>query len=162
MKSNEDLFNQKSSEGENEAPPTIEEEEAMIRSVAEITRVNLEDDNDPVAQTINLAIRDLNPQRIFKFCKHLHVLYTDIGGIYAQMYGLGSAGGKLVYCDIKDRAIQGMQLDGILEILKLRFCKACDELSPRPENWHWTRDWYREQLANMPKGLERYLRQQHS
>ena len=130
----------------------------MIRSIAEMTRVNLEDDNDPVAQTINLAIRDLNPERILKFCEHLHILYTDVGGIIAQMYGLGSAGGKLLYCDIKDKAIQGMQFDGILEVFKWRLCEGCEKQSPRPEDWHWTREWQRERLSNMPQGLERYLR----
>ena len=161
MKSNEDLFDQKPSPDENQAPLSLEEEEAMIRSIAEMTRVNLEDDNDPVAQTINLAIRDLNPERILKFCEHLHMLYTDVGGIFAQMYGLGSAGGKLVYCEIKDKAIEGMQLDGILEVFKWRLCEGCEKQSPRPEDWHWTREWQRERLANMPEGLKRYLRQSH-
>lgn len=158
MKSNEDLLEQKPSPDENQAPLSLEEEAAMIRSSAEMTRVNLEDDNDPVAQTINLAIRDLNPERILKFCEHLHMLYTDVGGIFAQMYGLGSAGGKLVYCEIKDKAIEGMQLDGILEVFKWRLCEGCEKQSPRPEDWHWTREWQRERLANMPEGLERYLR----
>jgi len=157
MKSNEDLFEQKPNTDENQAPLSLEEEEAMIRSVAEMTRVNLEDDNDPVAQTINLAIRDLNPERILKFCEHLHMLYTDVGGIFAEMYGLGSAGGKLVYCEIKDKAMEGMQLDGIIELLKWQLCEGCEKQSPRPEDWHWTREWHRERLANMPEGLKRYL-----
>lgn len=161
MKSNKDLFEQKPSPDKNQAPISLEEEAAMIRSVAEMTRVNLEDDNDPVAQTINLAIRDLNPERILKFCEHLHILYTSVGGIFAQMYGLGSAGGKLVYCEIKDKAVEGMQFDGILEIFKWRFCKGCEDLSPRPEDWHWTREWQRERQAKMPEGLKRYLRQSH-
>jgi hypothetical protein len=158
MKSNEDLFEQKPRLDESQAPLSLEEEEAMIRLAAEMTRVNLEDDNDPVAQTINLAIRDLNPERILRFCEHLHILYTDVGGIFAQMYGLGSAGGKLVYCEIKDKAIEGMQLDGILEVFKWRLCEGCEKQSPRPEDWHWTREWQRERLANLPEGLERYLR----
>jgi hypothetical protein len=161
MKSNEDLFDQKPSPDENQAPLSLEEEESMIRSIAEMTRVNLEDDNDPVAQTINLAIRDLNPERILKFCEHLHILYTDVGGIFAEMYGLGSAGGKLLYCDLKDKAIEGMQLDGILEVFKWRLCEGCEKQSPRPGDWHWTRDWQRERLANMPEGLKRYIRQSH-
>jgi len=157
MKSNEDLLEQKPSPDENQTPLSLEEEAAMIRWAAEMTGVDLEDDNDPVAQTINLAIRDLNPERILKFCDHLHMLYTDIGGIFAQMYGLGSAGGKLVYCETKDKAIEGMQLDGMLEVFKLRFCEGCDKQSPRPEDWHWTREWQRERLTKMPTGLERYL-----
>jgi hypothetical protein len=158
MKANEDLFEQKPSSDQNQIPLTLEEEDAMIRSVAEMTRVDLEDDNDPVAQTINLAIRDLNPERICKFCEHLHVLYTSAGGIFAQMYGLGSAGSKLLYCEIIDKAIQGMQLDGILEVFKWRFCEGCERRSPSPKDWHFTREWQRERLANMPPGLERYLK----
>jgi len=159
MKSNEDLFEKKPSSDKNQTPLSLEEEAAMIRSVAEMTRVNLEDDNDPIAQTINLAIRDLNPDRILKFCKHLHVQYTSIGGIYAQLYGLGSAGGKVIYCEIKDEAVEGMQLDGILEVFKWRLCKECEMRSPRPEDWKLTREWKRERQANMPEGLKRYLRQ---
>jgi hypothetical protein len=161
MKSNEDLFNVTSRPAENQTPLSLEEEAAMIRSVAEMTRVNLEDDDDPVAQTINLAIRDLNPERILKFCEHLHILYTSVGGIFAQMYGLGSAGGKLIYCEIKDKAIEGMQFDGILEVFKWRLCKGCERQSPRPEDWHWTREWHRERQARMPEGLKRYLKQSH-
>ena len=161
MKSNEDIFEEKTSPHENQTPLSLEEEAAMIRSVAEMTRVNLEDDDDPITQTINLAIRDLNPERILKFCKHLHVQYTSIGGIYAQLYGLGSAGGKVIYCEIKDKAIEGMQLDGILEVFKWRLCKECEIRSPRPEDWNLTREWKRERQANMPEGLKRYLRQSH-
>jgi len=161
MKTNEDLFEKKPSSDKNQTPLSLEEEAAMIRSVAEMTRVNLEDDDDPIAQTINLAIRDLNPERILKFCKHLHVQYTSIGGIYAQLYGLGSAGGKVIYCEIKDKAVEGMQLDGILEVFKWRLCKECEMRSPRPEDWNLTREWKRERQANMPEGLKRYLRQSH-
>jgi len=159
MKLNEDLFKEKPSLDEDQTPISLEEEAAMIRMVAGMTRVNLEDDNDPVAQTINLAIRDLNPERILKFCEHLHILYTFVGGIFAQMYGLGSAGGKLVYCEIKNVAVEGMQFDDILEVFKWRSCKGCETHSPRPEAWHWSREWQRERQANMPKGLKRYLRQ---
>ena len=159
MKSNEDLLEKKPSSDKNETPLSFEEEAAMIRSFAETTRVNLKDDNDPIAQTINLAILDLNPERILKFCKHLHVQYTSIGGIYAQLYGLGSAGGKVIYCEIKDKAIEGMQLDGILEVFKWRLCKECEMRSPRPEDWNLTREWKRERQANMPEGLKRYLQQ---
>jgi hypothetical protein len=158
MKANEDLFEQKPSSDENQVPLTLEEEEALIRSVADMTRVDLEDDNDPVAETINLAILDLNPERIFKFCDHLHLLYTSPGGIFAQMHGLGSAGGKLLYCEIKDKAIQGMQLDGMLGIFKWRYCEGCERHSPRPQDWHFTREWHRERLANIPPGLDRYLK----
>ncbi len=161
MKSNEDLFKQKPSPDKNQTPLSLEEEAAMIRSIAEMTRVNLEDDSDPVAQTINLAIRDLNPERILRFCEHIYILYTSIGGIFAQMYGLCSAGGKLVYCEIKDQTIEGMQFDGILDVFKWRLCEGCEKQSPRPEDWHWTREWQRERQANMPEGLKRYLRQSH-
>lgn len=159
MKSNEGLFEQKPSPGEKQTPPNLEEEAATIRLFAELTRVNLEDDEDPIAQTINLAIRDLNPERILKFCKHLHVQYTSIGGIYAELYGLGSAGGKVIYCDNKDEAAEGMQLDDILEVFKWRLCKVCEMRDPRPEDWKLTREWKRRRQANMPEGLKRYLRQ---
>lgn len=159
MKSNEkELWGIEPSSNNNKTPLSLEEEAATIRSVAKMTRVDLEDDDDPIAQTINLAIRDLNPERIVKFCKHLHVQYTSSGGIYADQYGLGSAGGKVIYCELKDKAVEGMQLDGILEVFKLRSCKECEMRSPRPEKWKLTREWKRERQANMPEGLIRYLR----
>jgi len=162
MKSNEeDLYNQKPSADENQTPLSLEEEAAMIRSVAEMTRVNLEDEDDPIAQTINLAILDLNPERILKYCEYLHVQYTSIGGIFAQLYGLGSAGGKVIYCEKKDEAVEGMQLDGILEVFKWRFCQGCKMRSPRPDDWKLTREWKRERQANMPEGLKRYLLQSY-
>jgi len=160
MKSSEkELWGMEPSSNKNKTPLSLEEEAAAIRSVAKMTRVDLENDDDPIAQTINLAIRDLNPEIILKFCEHLHVQYTSAGGIYAQLYGLGSAGGKVIYCEIKDKAMEGMQLDGILEFFKLRYCNECEMRSQRPEKWNLTREWKRERQANMPEGLKRYLRQ---
>jgi len=161
MKSTEDSLELKPIAAESQTQLSLEEEAAMIRSVAEMTRIDLEDDNDPVAQTINLGIRDLNPERILKFCEHLHILYRSVGGIFAEMYGLRSAGSKLVYCESKDKAVEGMEFDLILSLFKLQYCEGCKRQSSRPTNWIWSREWQRERQANMPEGLKSYLRQSH-
>jgi len=135
---------------------TLEQEVETVKSLAKLTGLDLDNENDSVAQMINLGIRDLNPERVLKFCQHLHVAITSYG-LPGELFGLPTAGSKLLYCDMKDVAIGGMQLDDISAIFQSSYCNGCANREPHPDTWHCTRQWLRERARNMPAGLIKTL-----
>jgi len=136
---------------------TEEEEVTAIKKLAKFSGVDLSDESDEIAQMINLGIRDKNPERVLRFCQHLYWIVTSYG-IPGEMFGLPTAGGKLLYCDVIGRATGGMSLDGIFEVFKQQHCKNCPNRLPHPETWRWTRQWQRERDKNMPEGLRKILK----
>ena len=138
------------------AEMTEEEEVAAIKKLAEFTGVDLGDENDEIAQMINLGIRDKNPERVLKFCQHLHWVITSYG-LPGELFALPTAGGKLLYCDLKERALGGMSLDGILKMFQNQHCNSCLNRIPHPDNWQWTRQWQYERNKNIPEGLRKIL-----
>lgn len=142
---------------ETKAKLTEEEEVTAIKELARLSGVDLSDESDEIAQMINLGIRDKNPERVLRFCQHLYWVITSYG-IPGEMFGLPTAGGKLLYCNLKKEAIGGMSLDEILEIFKRQHCKNCPNRLPHPETWQWTRQWQREIDKSMPDGLRKILK----
>lgn len=140
-----------------EAELTEEEEVTAIRELAKFSGLDLSDESDEIAQVINLGIRDRNPERVLRFCQHLYWAITSYG-IPGEMFGLPTAGGKLLYCSLKKEAIGGMSLDEMLEIFKRQYCENCRNRLPHPSTWRWTREWQRERDKNMPDGLRKMLR----
>jgi hypothetical protein len=141
---------------ETRAKLTEDEEVIAIKELAKLSGVDLSDESDEIAQMINLGIRDKNPERVLKFCQHLHCVITSYG-LPGELFGLPTAGGKLLYCELKERAIEGMSLDKILEIFKWQHCESCQHRLPHPENWRWSRQWQYERDKNRPRGLQKML-----
>jgi len=124
-----------------EEPDIPREEEYQIYiQMAQALGINLNDPNDMVAQIVNVGLKDLNPERVLKNCKHLFV-YIGHYGIPAEMLKLYTAGSKYLRCLKKDVAIGGQSLDGIYDSMKLEYCNACEYVDPWPNDWKWTRSW---------------------
>ena len=118
----------------------IEEEYQIYIQMAQAMGINLDDPNDQIAQIIRIGLRDFNPERVLKNCRHLFV-YVGHYGIPAQMLGLNTAGSKYLRCLKKDIAICGLSLDGIWETMSQQNCSKCENREPWPEDWKWTRSW---------------------
>ena len=118
----------------------IEEEYQIYIQMAQAMGINLDDPNDRIAQIVNIGLKDLNPERVLKNCKHLFV-YVGHYGIPAQMLKLYTAGSKYLRCTKKDVAIGGQSLDGIYDSLKREHCSKCKDADPWSEGWKWTRSW---------------------
>ena len=119
--------------------PTEEEYQIYIQ-MAQAMGVNLDDPNDRIAQIVNIGLKDLNPERVLKNCKHLFV-YIGHYGIPAKMLKLYTAGSKYLRCVKKDVAIGGQSLDGLYDSMKHDYCSGCKDVDPWPDDWKWTRSW---------------------
>lgn len=124
-----------------EEPDTpIEEEYQIYIQMAKAMGINLDDHNDQMAQIVNIGLKDLNPERVLKNCKHLFV-YIGHYGLPAKMLKLYTAGSKYLRCLKKDVAIGGHSLDGIYDSMKHDYCSGCKDVDPWPDDWKWTRSW---------------------
>ena len=142
-----------------QSPPrkiSDEEELNMIKFLVKRAGVNLDDEDDEIANIINIGIRDRNPERVLQFCQHLHVVITSYG-LIGEMFGLPTAGGKLLYCDLTNHCVGGMSLDGIFDLFKTEYCDNCKKREPHPETWKWSAEWQEERDKNRPDGLKRIL-----
>lgn len=118
----------------------MEEEYQIYIQTAQAMGINLDDSNDRIAQIVNIGLRDYNPERVLKNCKHLFV-YIGHYGIPAEMLKLYTAGSKYLRCLKKDVAMGGQSLDVIYDLMKQEHCKGCEYVDPWPNDWKWTRSW---------------------
>jgi hypothetical protein len=139
----------RSTTGPNDTPPsrdidklTNDEIDRMHRRLLEAGGVNV-DGTDELSRLARLGLKDRNPERALKHCKHLHVEIVNFGPIWS-LVGLPSTGRKLLYCALKDVFTEGHSLDEILDEFKKTYCNKCDSCSPRPTDWKWKYRWQRE------------------
>jgi hypothetical protein len=121
---------------------TDEQEEEMLKHLLKIGGIDITSDDD-LASLARIGLKDRNPERILKFCENLHTEIVNYGPIW-DMVALPSTGTKILYCEKKEVAIFGRQLDLLLESMKQKNCANCNEQCSRPNNWKWTHEWQRE------------------
>jgi hypothetical protein len=120
---------------------TDEQEEEMLKHLLKVGGIDITSD-DELAQLARIGLKDRNPERILKFCKNLHTEIINYGPIW-DMVALPSTGTKILYCEKKEVAIFGTQLDLLLESMKQRNCANCKEQCSRPNSWKWTHEWHK-------------------
>jgi hypothetical protein len=106
--------------------------------------VDLTNENDEVAQIINIGLRDLNPERVLKNCQHLF-LQVGGGGVPAQMLGLQTAGFKTLFCTKFGHGWEALELDGAYSLMHKEHCEKCKVCEPHPASWKWNREWQEQQ-----------------
>ncbi len=127
-----------------DAEPSIDEEKRMIRVMAMSLGIDLDNDQDEIANVVRIGLRDLDPTRVLKTCRHLF-LALGSSGIPAVMLGLPTAGWKTLWCTLHNYGIGGMKLDDLHKWLVDEHCSTCADRHPFPESWTWNRDWQSEQ-----------------
>jgi len=132
--------------------PSLEEEEKIIRDLLRDGGIDIEGD-DELAKLARIGLKDRNPERILKHCKHLFVDIVTYGPIW-NMVALPETGMKILYCE-KTGCIMGQSLDELLESFKNSNCKTCNFHSPRSNDWKWTRKWQRERVQ--PEGMKKTI-----
>ena len=131
-----------------ESEPTATEPvaiEQMVRQMARGLGVNLDDPNDSTAQVLRIGIKDYNPERVLRECQHLYVR-PGPHGIPAQMMGLPTAGSKEICCTKHHYRTSALSLDVGYEFFKSSHCARCDDLSPHPPGWKWSRIYQKAQF----------------
>lgn len=141
-----------------ESTITDEEEENMIMYLLKIGGINLNSD-DELAQLARIGLKDRNPERILKYCEHLHVEILNYGRIW-DMVALPSTGTKILHCEKTGKSIIGRELDHLLAGMKEEDCVGCKYHSPRPVDWKWNREWHRkrETPRSMKKAMDNFFK----
>jgi hypothetical protein len=123
---------------------TPDDEVLIFRQMATAMGVDLANKSDEVAQIINIGLRDLNPERVLRNCRHLFVQIVG-GGVPAQMLGLQTAGFKTLYCTKFGHGWGALELDAAYNLMKREHCEKCKSCEPHPVSWKWNREWQEQQ-----------------
>ena len=130
-------------ENKRDSLPVGEEEELeLIKELLTAGGVDYERGEDDLAEMARTGLRDRNPERVLKHCENL---YTDlvIWGVIWEPLLLPETGMKILFCETMG-SLMGYSLDELLARFKSEHCEECNQLTPRPENWRWSRQWQEE------------------
>lgn len=141
------IRDQKNTNNEELSP---DDEIKYFKERAKALGINVDDPNDKFGKIIAQGLKDYNPERVLKNCKHLLYSPSSALGIPARMVGLPTAAMKFLHCLKKGFTVGGWSLDELYESsipdfgFKSSHCKDCPDLEPMPEDWHWSRKWQHE------------------
>ena len=128
------------------ASPDIESE--VVSRLLDAWEVDL-GANDRLTEAVKAGHKDMNPERILKWCKHLYaeaISQSHVGRML--MLPIGT---KVLYCEYGG-AVFNYELDRALSIFKERHCGDCSNRNPLPDDWKWTREWSRDR--DMPEAMK--------
>jgi Domain of unknown function (DUF4062) len=116
--------------------------------------IDLSNPNDRIAEIVRIGLEDLDPTRVARHCRHIHLRHGPVG-VPAEMLGLPTAGSKSIMCLKHGHSIQGLKLDDIYAMFARAMpwspdqmsCDKCPDISPHPEGWEWSDEWAAEQAA---------------
>ncbi len=100
----------------------------------------MNDDNSPLVRQLRIAIRDSTPDRVLVNCEHLLATPGAKGPAardVARLFGIDTAGSKVVHCTLHDYHVEGVDLDSAYADFKMKHCNACGDVKPRPAGWHY-------------------------
>ncbi len=128
------------------------EEVEFYRDRAKALGMNVDDPEDEMGRIINQGLKDYNPERVIKDCKHLLVFPSSAQGLPARMVGLATAAMKWIYCLKKGHKACGWSLDDIYispiehHGFKSQYCDGCSSNEPRESDWKWSSRWQNDEL----------------
>ena len=141
---------------------TPEEEFEFWRERAVSMGFEVDNPQDDLSRVVAIGLRDFNPERVMRDCRHLMVLPSRSLGIPARLVGLQFAGTKTIRCMLHGYAISGWSLDeiygglggpGPLSGFKGQHCDSCPDREARDQSWRWTSSWYRDEMRRLESEL---------
>ena len=138
---------------------TPEEELEFFRERAVSMGFQVDNSQDDLSRVIAIGLRDFNPERVMRDCRHLMVLPSRSLGIPARLVGLQFAGLKNIRCMLHGYAASGWSLDevyggpGPLSGFKGQHCDSCPDREARDQSWCWTSSWYRDEMKRLESEL---------
>jgi len=138
--------------------PTMAEVRAHVAEQAAGLGIDLNDPNDRIAEVIRVGLEDLDPTRVARQCRHIHLRHGSYG-VPAEMLGLPTAGSKSIICLKHGHSLQGLKLDAVYEMFSRTMpwdkdgvkCDKCPDVSPHPADWTWSDEWGEKQEALFAK-----------
>jgi hypothetical protein len=128
----------------------------IYENMAAAIGIDLADPHDPEAQIVRLGLKDLDPTRALKDCKHLFITTGFSQPLIAQALRMPSAGEKIIHCTLHCYAAGGQSLDVIYGSFKQKFCNACPDCSPRPSNWEYSDEWQKQELERLDVYMQNF------
>ena len=127
-----------------EKKPSLAELRHFFAQRAAELGIDLDDATDRIAEVIRVGLDDLDPTRIVKNCKHIHVVITSYG-MPAEILGLHTAGSKRIICLKHGHSMEGLKLDSVYEYFSKVF--PWDKSPIRCENCpdKWSSEWQESQ-----------------
>jgi len=121
---------------------TPESQEEVIRFVVKQMGFDIEKPTDEAEKAIATGIKDLNPQRILRYCEYITVDQINTS-LLGQMTGIPTIGLKRVKCTKFGHSVEGIDLDLSSDLFKKQRCETCPARKPRDPSWKWTFEWER-------------------
>lgn len=147
LRTQEAILHLKDKLSEGKEFPSPENEIIFFKKRAKTFGYNLEDPDDKIGQIINQGLKDYNPSRVLKKCKHLFVFPSKSLGIPARVVGLASASSKWVYCLKYGYATSGWDLDQTFSFFfENKHCLECKDKMARSDDWKWTSKWQNDKM----------------
>ena len=112
----------------------------IYENMATSVGIDLKDPRDPRAILVNIAIRDLDPSRVLRQCRHFFG-WLGLATPIALQLRLPTAGTKVLHCLRHGYTVEGMALDSVYSSFKRRHCDSCPDREARPREWEWTEAW---------------------
>ncbi|WP_136361766.1 hypothetical protein [Halobacterium salinarum] len=116
----------------------------MAKKILEIQgiEVDLEDPPDPYeADPMTVmgyhAVRDADPEPLYRHCEHLHLAYSPSEA--GKLLGMGSFGSKYLWCQ-HGGFKYGTSLTDMFDQFKSEYCDGCNHHCPRPDDWEFSKD----------------------
>jgi hypothetical protein len=114
--------------------------------------INLNDPNSDHARVIRIGLDDIDPTRVVKKCRHIHVVIIANGAL-ARRLDLPTAGFKRVICLKYGQSAEALSLDDAYETFASISphakdqicCENCSTPAPHPDGWNWSQDWQKQQ-----------------
>lgn len=120
---------------------TFEEVKDVIMLSLELHGIDVAE-SDGTTEAIKLGLKDMNPERVLKFCEHLQIEMMNVSPL-AQMVGLPTLGTKRISCVHANYVISGVDLDLTFDTFKKHNCNSCPHKKERPKDWAWSLEWER-------------------
>ena len=92
---------------------TPDEELKFFRERAVSMGFQVDNPEDELSRVVAIGLRDFNPERVMKDCRHLMVLPSRSLGIPARLVGLQFAGMKTIRCMLHGYVVGGWSLDEV-------------------------------------------------
>lgn len=144
-------------------PPSTEDIRFYYEQQAANLGVDLNDPQNQFAVLINIGLEDLDPTRIARKCRNIHIISTSYG-IVAEMLGLPTAGFKKIICLKHGHSLEGLKLDDIYHQFHKKLlisndricCENCSDIAPLPLDWKWSEEYWKQQDLRYQKLLRNY------
>jgi len=127
---------------------TPDVQEQMLRFVVREMGIDIDNPRDDTDRAVQTGIRDLNPERVLRFCEYIRVDQVSTSFL-GQMVGVPTVGPKSVSCVKFGYGVETFALDS----LKKSYCESCKFRKMRDPSWKWNFDWEKRKQQEYTKLL---------